>query len=195
MLFDVPAQPLAAALEHFMEAAKASVVVDSAVIAGRTSASLQGYFSPEGALRSLLSGTGLDPRSIGFRAYTLDLSPRVGAAQPSLPFAFYAAAIQQAVTNALCQHGETRPTHYRVVMRLWISPAGAVNHIRLGGSTGNPSLDTAIGDALEHIDIGAPAPVGLPQPVKLAILPRATPSEAACSPSEAGVQPMQNLTR
>lgn len=193
--FDIPAQPLSAALEQFMQAAKASVVVDSAMIAEHTSASLQGHFSPEGALRLLLSGTGLAPRSIGFRAYTLDPSPRLGAAQPSPQFSDYAAAIQQAVTSALCRHSETRPTRYRVVMRLWVNPAGAVSHVQLGGSTGSSSLDAAIGDALEHIDIGAPAPTGLPQPVKLAILPRATPSKAACPASDAGDQPMQDFAR
>jgi hypothetical protein len=195
VLFDIPAQPLAAALEHFMEVANVSVVVDSAAIAGRTSAALRGHFSPEGALRSLLAGTGLDPRPIGSHAYTLDPLPHAGAAQPLPRFTNYATAIQQAVTNALCQRDETRPTHYRVVMRLWLSPAGAVTHVQLGGSTGSPSLDTAIGNALEHISIGAPVPAGLPQPVKLAILPRVTPGDAACPSSDAGGQPAQNLSR
>lgn len=54
--FDMPAQPLAAALESFMAAAKVAVFVDSATISGRRSAALQGSFSPEGALRSLLVG-------------------------------------------------------------------------------------------------------------------------------------------
>jgi Secretin and TonB N terminus short domain len=179
VVFNIPAQPLVAALEHFMEAAKVSVVVDSAVIAGRTSAPLRGHFSPEGALRSLLAGTGLDPRPIGSRAYTLDPLPDAGAVHTVPRFTNYAMAIQQAVTNALCQSDETRPTHYRVVMRLWLSPGGAVTHVQIGGSTGSR----------------APVPAGLPQPVKLAILPRVTPSDAACPPNDAGGQPAQNLSR
>jgi hypothetical protein len=71
------------------------------------------------------------------------------------------------------------------VMRLWLSPGGAVTHVQLAGSTGSQSLDAAIGDALEHIDIGVPLPVGLPQPVKLAILPGTTTGDAACPASDA----------
>jgi hypothetical protein len=193
--FNIPAQPLAVALEQFMETANVSVVVDSSVIAGRTSATLRGQFSPEGGLRSLLTGTGLDPRPIGSRAYTLDPLPHTDAAQSLPRFTNYAMAIQQAVTNALCQRDETRPTHYRAVMRLWLSPGGAVTHVQLGGSTGSSGLDMAIENALAHINIGAPVPAGLPQPVKLAILPRMTPSDAACPTGEAGGQPAQNLSR
>ena len=60
----------AAAMKLSSAAAKVAVFVDSATISGRRSAALQGSFSPEGALRSLLVGTGLDPRPIGASAYT-----------------------------------------------------------------------------------------------------------------------------
>jgi hypothetical protein len=195
VLFDIPAQPLGAALEHFMEAAKVSVVVDSAEIAGRRSALLHGQFSAEGALRSLLVGTALIPRQIGDRAYTLDRLIRMGATQPLPRFIAYSTAIQQAVTNALCLHDETRPMHYRAVMRLWLSPGGTVTHVQLGDSTGSTSLDAAIGNALDHVRIGAPVPAGLPQPVKLAILPPAKPGDVACPPTDAVDQAARNLAR
>jgi hypothetical protein len=181
--FDIPAQPLATALEGFMAAAKVAIIVDSAVIAGRTSVPLQGPFSPDGALRVLLGGTGLDPRPIGTGAYTLVLSPRPAAVRSPPRFIQYAAAIQQVVTTALCRQDETRPTHYRMLMRLWLSPAGMVTRVELSSTTGNPSLDMAIGDALKHIDVGAPTPSGLPQPVKLAVMPH-TANDAACPPGD-----------
>jgi hypothetical protein len=191
--FDIPAQPLATALEQFMGTANVSVVVDSAAIAGRTSAALHGQFSPEGGLRSLLIGTGIDPRPIGSRAYTLAPLPHAGAAQSLPRFTNYAMAIQQAVTNALCQRDETRPTQYRLVMRLWLNPEGTVTQVKLGVSTGSPGLDMAIENALEHIRVGAPVPAGLPQPVKLAILPRATSSDPGCSPNNMGEQLSQSI--
>jgi hypothetical protein len=185
--FDLPAQPLAAALERFMAVTNLTVIVDSAAVAGRTSARLQGAFPPEQALRFLLAGTDLDPRPIGAGAYTLVRRPHPPEARPLPRFPDYAAAVQQAVTAALCRHDDTRPTHYRMVMRLWLSPAGAVTRVDLASTTGNPGLDRAIGDTLQHLEIGAPAPRDLPQPVKLAILPRAT--SAACPRDGAGARP------
>jgi hypothetical protein len=193
--FDVPAQPLEAALESFMAAANVAVLVDSAVISGRRSAALQGSFSPEGALRSLLEGTGLDPRPIGSSAYTLVPSPGTTDVRPQPRFVKYAAAIQQAVTTALCLRDETRPTHYRTVMRLWLSAVGTVTRVEISSTTGSPSLDVAIGDALKQIDVGAPTPSGLPQPVKLAILPRAVNDAACPSGEEVGGRPALNSPR
>jgi hypothetical protein len=192
--FDIPAQSLATALERFMTVANVAVLADSAVIAGRTSTALQGRFQPDGALRSLLAGTGLDPRPIGSGAYTLVQLSRLTETRSPPRFADYAAALQQAVTAALCRRDSTRPTHYRMVTRLWLSPAGAVTRIELGNSTGDSSLDLAIGAALRHIDIGVPVPSGLLQPVKLAIMPRAT-GVAACLPADAGGQLMPGLAR
>ena len=193
--FDMPAQPLVAALESFMATAKTAVVVDSAVVSGRRSAALHGSFSPEGALRSLLAGTGLEARPIGSSAYTLVPSAGTAAARPQPRFVRYAADIQRAVTTALCQRDETRPTHYRAVMRLWLSTAGMVTRVEVSSTTGSPRSDRAVGDALKQIDIGAPTPRGLPQPIKLAILPRAANDAACSSGEEAGAQPAHNFAR
>jgi len=192
--FDIPALPLGTALDRFMSVTNVAVFVDSAVIAGRTSTALQGYLSPDGALRSLLTGTGLDPQPIGSGAYTLVQLTHPPEIQPLPRFADYAAALQKMVTAALCRRDDTRPTHYRMVIRLWLNPAGAVTRVELGSSTGDPGLDLAIGDALRHIDIEMPAPAGLPQPVKLAIMPLTT-GDAACPPVVTDGQPMPVLDR
>jgi hypothetical protein len=182
MSFDIPAEPLAKALERFMSVTHVAILTDSTLIAGRKSTALRGRFSPDNALRSLLTATGLDAHPIGSDAYTLVDMPL--APQPRrLPrFIEYAAALQWAVTSVLCQRDDTRPTHYRLVMRLWLNTAGAVTRIEFADSTGNPSLDMAIGNALQRLNVGVPAPAGLPQPVKLAILPTSKDA-AACPPS------------
>ncbi len=194
MPFDIPAQPLATALERFMEATNVAVVVDAAAIAGRASAAVQGSLSPDKALRELLIGTGLDVRPIGSAAYTLVPLPQIAASRSPSRFVDYAAIIQQAVTTALCRRDETRPTYYRAVMRLWLSPGGAVTRVELAHTTGSSSLDLAIGGTLERLDVGVPTPSGLPQPVKLAILPRPA-NETVCLPDETGARPASGLGR
>lgn len=185
---DIPAQPLAGALERFMAATNVAVIVDSKMIMGRTSAALQGSFSPDGALHTMLAGTGLDPRPLGAGAYTLVLLPMAESRSPPR-FIQFAATVQQAVTTALCQRDETHPTHYRTVMRLWLDSAGTVTRVELGNTTGNPTLDAAISDALQHINVGVPTPSGLPQPVKLAIVPH-TVNDEVCLSDQAGDQPV-----
>lgn len=185
ILFDLPALPLAIALERFMAITKVAVIVDSEVIGGRTSVALHGRFSPDQALRSLVAGTGLDPQPLEFEAYTIVASPRSTESQPLSRFTQYAAAIQQAVTNTLCQFDETRPTHYRVVVRMWLNWSGTTTCVELATRTGSPGLDRAISDALQRTEVGLPPPTDLPQPVKLAIMPRAIDT-AVCAANDAG---------
>lgn len=167
--FDIGAEPLANALERFMSATSIAVVVDSDLLAGRRSAPLEGSYAPEAALRAMLSGTGLNVEAIGPGAFTL-LPPSTGI-RPLPRHLQYAAAIQSAVTAALCQQSDTRLMQYRTVLRLWLDPAGAVTHVELASSTGVPSFDTTIVATLQDVEVGLPRPDGLPQPVKLAILP------------------------
>ena len=182
--FDIPEQPLAAALERFMALSNVTIVVDGAVIGAARSNAVRGAFSPDGALQSLLEGTGLDSRHIGPGAFTLVPLPR----SAQLPrFADYAAAVQRAVIATLCRRDDTIPDRYRAVIRLWLRPEGKAMRAELAISTGSPSRDTAITDMLQHVDVGMPVPPRLPQPIKLAILPRATDG-AACVADHALVQ-------
>lgn len=175
--FDIPEQPLGAALQRFMSLSSVAIVVDGALVGIRRSSAIRGTFSPDGALQSMLDGTGLDSRPIGPGAYTLvPVSPRVDA-RPR--FLNYAAVVQRAVMDALCRVDDTNPVRYRTVIRLWLQPEGVARRVELAVSTGSPSGDAAITDALQHLDVGNPVPTSLPQPIKLAIAPRAT-GNAAC---------------
>ncbi len=182
VVFDIPAQSLATALERFMTTANVAVIADSAVIAGRISSAVQGSLTPESALHLLLTGTGLAPRPIGSGVYILATAPAAGESRPLPRFIIYAAAVQEAVTAALCRRDQTRPTHYRTIIRLWVSPAGLVTQVELASPTGDRNLDMAIADAIRHVDIGARPPSGVPQPIKLAIMPNS--SDATACPSD-----------
>lgn len=195
--FDFPSEPLAIALERLMAATSLAIVVDSGLTDGLRSSSLKGVFTPEQALRRMLAGTGLEARAVGAGLFTLvHFSP--GTAGRPLPrFIDFAAAVQGAVTNALCQRHDTRPTFYRTVIRLWFDPAGVVVRAQLGYSTGDSKLDMTVTRTLQRLEVGMPLPSGLPQPVKLAILPHATESTACPglfldSPPQASVGTVQD---
>lgn len=63
--FNIPAQPLATAISAFMQASDWDVSFTSAAVAGKRSTTVSGQMSPEQALRTLLSGTGIAVRMGG----------------------------------------------------------------------------------------------------------------------------------
>lgn len=60
--FSIPAQPLAQALTQFGRQSGLQVAVDSAAVAGKSSAAVSGTMSAQSALQQLLSGTGVTYR-------------------------------------------------------------------------------------------------------------------------------------
>jgi hypothetical protein len=115
MSFDIPTLPLAKALERFMAATNVAILADSIRIAGRKSTALHGRFLPDSALRALLTAADLEARSIGPEAYMLVELPPIPRTRLPPRFIQYAAALQWAVTSALCQRDDTRPTHYLLI--------------------------------------------------------------------------------
>lgn len=62
MEFDLPAQPLALALERYSVASGWQIIYDSNLATGLRSAGVRGNLPPSAALRMLLAGTGLVPQ-------------------------------------------------------------------------------------------------------------------------------------
>jgi hypothetical protein len=190
--FDIPAQPLGDALSIYSAATNLEILVDGGLVSGRRSGPVEGVFSAEAALRALLAGTGLEVRYTGVATFTLTPAP----ARPALvdPLAApwlispapadsdYSAALQTAVIGVLCRQAETRPGSYRAAIQLWISPAGAVLHSMLLGSTGNSGRDAALARALAALRVDADRPPGLPQPVTVLIAPLPSAEPAECAP-------------
>jgi hypothetical protein len=180
--FDIPAQPLADALNAYGAAAHTQLFVDAELTAGRRSTAIRGRFTLEAALQSLLVGTDLVARPIGDKGFTLVRSSLPDAAgearstrspvSPSvLRFIGYSAAVQSAVQASLCRREETRPGTYRTLIRLWIGASGAVARVALLTSTGDERRDAVLSTALQDLTIGEPPPPGLPQPVTLLLAP------------------------
>jgi TonB family protein len=194
MDFDIPAQPLAGALNAYGSATHVQLFVDASVIFGRRSAALHGIFTSEAGLLGLIAGTGLTAFPIGDEGFTLvPLHDRQGKggdeqAQPSLPplarrFAEYSAELQRDLTITLCQHEDTRPGSYRSLLRLWIDSSGSVARAELLTSTGDRARDAKLLSALQNLAVGGSPPSDLPQPVTLLLAPGAKSVEEYCSPA------------
>ena len=179
LAFDIPAQPLAAALLAYSQAAGAEVFVDDALVAGRRSAPLAGRYDTEAALRRLLTGTGLAVRRAGRNAFTLVAAPLGEPPMDQAPGwakdparARFFAGLQAAVQRVLCARPDMAPGRYRAALALWFDSAGAVVRSRLLSQDLDAGLGRALLAGLDAISAGAPPPPGLAQPVIFVILPR-----------------------
>ncbi|MEZ0222818.1 MAG: STN domain-containing protein [Tardiphaga sp.] len=171
--FDLASQPLSDALYAYSNVTGIEVLVPGDLLARRQSSSVVGVLAPDEALRVLLAGSGLVPRSTGLNAFTLVPAPPDTSATSRVPrFPQYSAALQAAVTHVLCQLRETQPGGYWVVARLWVGPSGEVTRVGVLGSTGDANRDEVLSALLRRVVIGVPPPPNLPQPTTVVVLPR-----------------------
>lgn len=181
LVFDIPSQPLEAALEAYGAASRMQVLYETALTAGRHSAAVHGTFTPEMALRRLLLGTGLVFSFTGERAFTLVPTALPAAGTSSPPATIYQpflGRVQASVMAALCRRGDTRPGASRLAFQFWIDPAGELRAPRLLASTGEVARDAAVTAALGQVSLGRSPPVGMPQPVTMVL--KAEPSGDPC---------------
>jgi outer membrane biosynthesis protein TonB len=193
MAFDIPSQPLAAALNAYGVEASTQLFYEADLTAGHTSKAVRGTFSRITALRMLLAGTGLTVAS--FDPGTITILPVPKSSEPvdlrpakarAAGFTAYFAAIQAGLRSALCQIPATRTDSSEIRIELWIAPSGTVAQAKLLTSTGSEVRDRTYLDVLRSLAIGAP-PASMPQPVTLAILPRHSLDAAECHSVDAPV--------
>lgn len=192
--FDIPAQALAQALDAYSAATGREVFYDGASGAGRRSAEVKGAFTPDDALKILLSGTEFVVSSNGSSGYTLlhapEKSARVVAAArmaSDRQYTRYFAIIQANIRTALCRNAETRPGAERFLFKFWIAPSGAVARSELTGPAGNQARDTALVATLQSLIFDEPPPALMPQPITMVVFPR---DAAACGPAKASARPV-----
>jgi hypothetical protein len=174
--FDIPAQPLDAALSAFGATSGTQLLFDPDLTEGRHTNGTKGIFTAEAALRQLLAGTGVAARAIGDEGFTL--VPELTAASagdraeisPTVQrFSIYSAAVQSAIHSALCRHAETAPGSYRVLARVWIAPSGVTDRAELLTSSGDAHRDAVLAASFRGLTIGSSPPSDLPQPVTLLV--------------------------
>jgi hypothetical protein len=171
--FDIAAQPLNEALAQYSALTGMAVLFDSALVNGRRSAALAGYFSDSTALAQLLAGTGLEAYYSGAQGFTLrhqgapDSRVTDDAGQHAVTARRYATLVQHSVWQALCARALTRPGEYRAALQLRIAADGRVAASRLLASTGHAARDAAIRQTLATLHIALAPPPTMAQPLTL----------------------------
>lgn len=177
--FNIPAQPLAAALERYSQITGRDALYNSNLTAGLRSAEVRGSLSPDMALSLLLAGTGLNARAVTSTSFALYRVATPSAPSPAVQ-TFYG-RLQTSLRSTLCADPFARPGGYRLAVRLWLGRSGrVVKHERLG-STGADDTDTTIDRRLSQLAIGAPPPPDLAQPVTVIIRPQTAGVTMGCS--------------
>ncbi|WP_215407129.1 secretin and TonB N-terminal domain-containing protein [Janthinobacterium sp. JC611] len=188
--FDLPAQPLDAALVAFGEVTGYSVLVSSQLAAGRVAAPVRGDYTPAEALQRLLVGTQLGARFSGSNAFTLlaladaPVAPApvpAGAALAAPPLQGYAAILQRSLTRALCRLHPDAFGRYRLAFQLWLDERGKVRAVHVLEASGVEQRDRAVLQRLRSLLMDGAPPAGLPQPLTILLTPRPDPG-ADCAP-------------
>lgn len=192
--FNIPAQPLAGALDAYAVVSGRAAVFRSALVAGRTSSTVQGRYTAEAALRILLGGTGLLANEVGggrLDAFVLKTAsanaPAASTAAQMHPatetLAAYDGVVQAHIWEAFCEDPRTTPGSYRALVRFGMDASGRVLRPRLLGSSGDRSRDAALLEILHRIDVDQPPPQGMPQPLTMLVLPRGQIAGQSCARS------------
>lgn len=192
--FDIPAQPLASALQAYGQATKVQVLYESRLAAGRRSAPLRGEFTLEEALSALLAGTDIKVRRIGSDAITLapvsdgvelppprlfapaDLSLDPLRVQPTPDedeqwrMQAYSETVRNDIAGALRRNARTRSGNYRVGVDIWIDESRRVQRTRLFRSTGDAERDAAVNATLQGLVISREAPANMPLPLHVLVV-------------------------
>jgi hypothetical protein len=181
--FNIPAQPIANALDIYSAVTGRAIFYDGALAAGRRSGPVQGVLAPEAALRQLLIGTGLVARATGQASFML--APVSPARMAGVAYQSYFAGLQEKVSRVLCGHAETRPGNADMLIRIWIAPTGTVQQAQLLDASDDGIRGDAFAVALRGVPVGAPPP-DLPQPIMMAILAPSVRGPIGCGDSMAG---------
>lgn len=192
--FDIPAQPLGAALKRYATHSNRPTLFRGEMVVGRTSSPVHGRYSPEAALRLLLEGTGLIVETVhGGPADALILkeagattnTARMGTGTEGVD-TDYGAWVQARVWQALCADPRTAPGRYRSLLRFQVDAEGQIQHPRLLATTGDPDRDSAVLATLKRVRVDRSPPPDLAQPLTMIVLPRDAGSSAPQCGNEAG---------
>ncbi|AIO30138.1 MULTISPECIES: STN domain-containing protein [Burkholderia cepacia complex] len=201
--FDLPAQPLATALQDFARITELVVLAPAPLLEGRTSAPIAGDFLPRDALERVLAGTGLRADFTRPDEAIIVAQPATGEAAPEAPDAMsrgalpidgigdsderraFAGMLQARLIDALCALPALTPGGYRLAAQLRIDDKGAVVAVNLVASSGLGVRDAAILRALRALKLDTAPPAGLPQPVTILLRPVGNGVHFRCPPAAA----------
>lgn len=194
-VYDIPARPLAAALDTFASGSKVSIAFEADVVATRQSAPLRGRFTAPMALRVMLAGTGLAARFTGpHSAIIYDPRSPIGSAQaaaqsrrgdrPTMNFDLalvrgpqtigrrdpaavndYLRRAEQEIQAIFARHADYQGVAFRLRIAVSIDRRGHVDNVILLRPTGQRDRDAQIRSLVLGRTVGPPPPADLSQPL------------------------------
>lgn len=174
--FDIPALPLAEALQRYGHTADRSMFFETRQLADRRSSPVQGLLGKDEALHRLLDGTGLSASSLSPRVFTVEPAPRA-AARPRGPSSHYDGYLQRTVMRALCSEPGLHADRRRIALRFSVADS-RIRDLRVRVAE-QPSLEPRVRDALMRMAVDAP-PAGVGQPVVMIVSPEAARRWGGC---------------
>jgi hypothetical protein len=195
VVFDLPSQPLSAALEAYSAVTGRLVLYDGHLTVSRVSTEVKGNFAPDIALQLILKNTGLVARYTAQDAFIITPATQMATGRTPSAIAYaamlsadtreraYYGLVQAGIGAALCGKSQTKPGQYRLALQFWIDGSGNVTRPKLLSSTGDAERDTAIMDIIGHASIGESPPVTLAQPLTMVVLPQSSGGGFDCPPS------------
>jgi hypothetical protein len=193
--FHIPAQPLIDALHVYSKQTGVQVMFETASAAGYRSEPVEGEFTPEVALRTLLADTELRIRYSRSNAVTLAPAsapnPDEPPGQPLLSadmaletlhvngaadavdrgrLGEYLGVVQSDIQKALKRVSRNGRGEYRVAVKLWVASSSRnVERAELDGSTGDRDRDSTIAEALRGMTLSQQSPPNTPRPIRFMI--------------------------
>lgn len=95
-----------------------------------------------------------------------------GTAGNGSKWGWYANQVQGQVVGAMQRNRKTRAAKLNVTVKVWPDNNGHVLRAQMAGSTGDPSLDSAIRDEVLNGLQLQPPPPGMPMPITLRLAAR-----------------------
>ncbi len=130
--FNIPAQPLDAALKAYSIATRIEVFYNAALVDHRLSQDVAGSFTPSAALQKLLEKTGYVPQLTSDGSLTIVSEPvaRRSATEivaQRLHYESYLAAVQAEVSAALCAAPAGVMVGEDILLRIWLAANGRIS--------------------------------------------------------------------
>lgn len=198
--FEIPAQPLEAALQQLGREAQIDILYENGVVEQRPSTRVSGRLSPQEALARLLMGTGLTYRftsangalvfpperpplalaepgdgSEGAPRMVLDVmrvraTPIVGG-RPSRSFTVFGTAVTRQINRSLSSDPLLMARTFSAELAVSIGPDGTVSEGRMSRTSADREVDARILDIVRAMRFEAP-PHDLPQPIRIELVGR-----------------------
>ncbi|QNK65730.1 TonB C-terminal domain-containing protein [Variovorax sp. PAMC26660] len=179
MHFDIPAQPLQAALDEHGAATGWSAFYGADSIGGVQSAAVQGWYTPDAALRLLVEAAHLSVQYTAADAFVLEPGAPDTAAAPLPRDPVYEGLLQSRMREVFCRDARIAPGNYRVAVSFHLDGEGRIERPVLLDPTGDTARDEAILQALRQVRTGLP-PSRPAQPFTMLIVPKASAAGRDC---------------